>query len=135
MGIKPKLYGEGKNWRVWIHAEDHSSAVLAILENGKIGETYMIGADGEKDNKELIQTILELMGKDPADFEFVKDRPGHDLRYSIDASKIRSQLGWQPRYTDFRDGLQQTVEWYKSNEAWWKPQKEATEAKYKELGR
>jgi dTDP-glucose 4,6-dehydratase len=135
MGIKPKLYGEGKNMRDWIHAEDHSSAVLAILENGKIGQTYMIGADGEKDNKELIQTILELMGKDPNDFEFVKDRPGHDLRYSIDASKIRSQLGWQPKYTDFRDGLKQTVEWYKSNEAWWRPQKEATEAKYEELGR
>jgi dTDP-glucose 4,6-dehydratase len=135
MGIKPKLYGEGKNRRDWIHAEDHSSAVLAILEKGKIGETYMIGADGEKDNKELIQTILELMGKSPDDFEFVKDRPGHDLRYAIDATKLRQELGWQPRYTDFKDGLKQTIDWYKNNEAWWRPQKEATEAKYKELGR
>ncbi|HEX5447777.1 MAG TPA: dTDP-glucose 4,6-dehydratase [Candidatus Saccharimonadales bacterium] len=134
-GIKPKLYGEGKNRRDWIHAEDHSSAVLAILENGKLGETYMIGADGEKDNKELIQTILELMGKSPDDFEYVKDRPGHDLRYSIDASKIRNELGWQPKYTDFREGLRQTIEWYKTNESWWKPQKDETEAKYKELGR
>lgn len=135
LGIKPKLYGEGKNRRDWIHAEDHSSAVLAILEKGKPGETYMIGADGEKDNKQLIQLILELMGKDPNDFEFVNDRPGHDLRYSIDASKIRSELGWQPRYTNFRDGLAQTIDWYKSNREWWEPQKAETEARYKELGR
>lgn len=135
MGIKPKLYGEGKNVRDWIHAEDHSSAILTILEKGKIGETYMVGADGEKNNKELIQLILELMGKDPNDFEFVKDRPGHDLRYAIDASKIRSELGWQPKYVDFKAGLADTIKWYKDNEAWWKPQKEATEAKYKELGR
>jgi dTDP-glucose 4,6-dehydratase len=135
MDVKPKLYGEGKNRRDWIHAEDHSSAVLSILENGKIGETYMIGADGEKDNKQLIQTILELMGKDPNDFEFVKDRPGHDLRYAIDASKIRNELGWQPKYTDFRDGLKQTIEWYKANREWWQPQKAQTEAKYQELGR
>lgn len=134
-GIKPKLYGQGKNRRDWIHAADHSSAVLAILEKGKIGETYMIGADGERDNKQLIQTILELMGKDPNDFEFVKDRPGHDLRYSIDASKIRSELGWQPKYNDFKDGLSQTIDWYKQNETWWRPQKAETEAKYKELGR
>ncbi len=135
MGITPKLYGEGKNRRDWIHAEDHSSAVLAILEKGKIGETYMIGADGERDNKQLIQTILELMSKDPNDFEFVNDRPGHDLRYSIDATKISTELGWQPKYTDFREGLKQTIEWYKTNQDWWKPQKDETEAKYKELGR
>ncbi len=134
-GIKPKLYGEGKNRRDWIHAEDHSSAVLAILENGKLGETYMIGADGEKDNKQLIQTILELMGKDPNDFEFVKDRPGHDLRYAIDAAKLRTELGWAPKYTDFREGLKQTIQWYTDNQDWWQPQKDETEAKYKELGR
>ncbi len=134
-GIKPKLYGEGKNRRDWIHAGDHSSAVLAILEKGRIGETYMIGADGEMDNKQLIQAILELMGKSPDDFEFVKDRPGHDLRYAIDASKIRTELGWQPKYTDFREGLKQTIDWYKNNETWWRPQKAGTEAKYQELGR
>jgi len=134
-GVKPKLYGEGKNRRDWIHAEDHSSAILAILEKGKIGETYMIGADGEIDNKTLTQTILELMGKDKDDFELVPDRPGHDLRYSIDASKIKRELGWSPKYTDLREGLAQTIDWYKQNEAWWKPQKAETEAKYKELGR
>ncbi|MGH7156972.1 MAG: GDP-mannose 4,6-dehydratase, partial [Candidatus Saccharimonadales bacterium] len=134
-GVKPKLYGEGKNRRDWIHAEDHSSAVLAILEKGKLGETYMVGADGEMDNKQLIQTILELMGKDTNDFEYVNDRPGHDLRYAIDSTKIRNELGWQPKYTDFREGLKQTIEWYKANEDWWKPQKAGTEARYQELGR
>lgn len=135
MGIQPKLYGEGKNVRDWIHAEDHSSAVLAILEQGKIGETYMIGADGEKNNKEVVELILELMGKDPGGYEHVADRPGHDLRYAIDATKLRTELGWKPKYTDFRDGLAQTIDWYRNNEAWWKPGKEATEIKYKELGR
>jgi dTDP-glucose 4,6-dehydratase len=134
MGIKPKLYGEGKNIRDWIHAEDHSSAVLAILEQGKIGETYLIGSDNEKNNKELIQTILELMGKPRDDYEFVSDRPGHDLRYAIDATKLRTELGWQPRY-NFHDGLAQTIEWYKQNRDWWEAQKAETEARYKELGR
>jgi dTDP-glucose 4,6-dehydratase len=134
-GEKPKLYGTGENIRDWIHAEDHSSAVLAILEKGKIGENYMIGADGEKTNKQVLELILELMGKDPSDYDHVSDRPGHDLRYAIDASKLRSELGWQPKYTDFREGLSSAIEWYKNNEEWWKPQKEQTEAKYKELGR
>jgi dTDP-glucose 4,6-dehydratase len=133
-GRKPKLYGEGRNVRDWIHAEDHSSGILAILEKGKAGETYLIGANGEKDNKSVIQLILKLMGKSPDDFEQVKDRPGHDLRYAIDSSKIRNELGWQPKYSDFEAGLSNTIEWYKANEAWWKPQKAETEAKYKEAG-
>jgi dTDP-glucose 4,6-dehydratase len=135
LGEKPKLYGSGENIRDWIHAEDHSAAVLAILENGKIGETYMIGANGEKTNKEVLELILQLMGKNSDDYEHVNDRPGHDLRYAIDATKLRSELGWQPKYTDFTKGLTNTIEWYKQNEGWWKPQKEQTEAKYKELGR
>ncbi|MDB5161260.1 MAG: dTDP-glucose 4,6-dehydratase [Candidatus Saccharibacteria bacterium] len=134
-GIKPKLYGEGQNIRDWIHAEDHSSGVLAILEKGKIGDTYLIGANGEKTNKDVIELILELMGKPKDSYEYVNDRPGHDLRYAIDSSKLRSELGWQPRFTGFREGLAATIDWYKQNEAWWTPQKEATEAKYKELGR
>ncbi|HET9721994.1 MAG TPA: dTDP-glucose 4,6-dehydratase [Candidatus Saccharimonadales bacterium] len=134
-GERPKLYGNGENIRDWIHAEDHSSAILAILEKGKLGETYMIGANGEKTNKEVLETILELMGKNKDDYEPVPDRPGHDLRYAIDSTKIRQELGWQPKYTDFREGLRQTIDWYKANEAWWKPQKAETEAKYKELGR
>jgi len=134
-GRKPKLYGAGENVRDWIHAEDHSSGVLAILEKGKIGDTYLIGADGEKNNKEVVEMILEIMGKDAKDYEHVNDRPGHDMRYAIDASKLVNELGWKPAYTDFRSGLEATINWYKQHESWWKPQKQATEDKYKELGR
>ena len=132
---KPKLYGTGQNVRDWIHVEDHSSGVLTILEKGKSGETYLIGADGEKSNKEVVELILELMGKSKDDYESVPDRPGHDLRYAIDASKVKKELGWQPKYGDFREGLAQTIEWYKQNNSWWQPQKTEAEAKYKELGR
>ncbi len=131
---RPRLYGDGLNVRDWIHAEDHSSGVLAILERGKIGETYLIGADGEHNNLQVVQKILELMGKKPDDFEQVKDRPGHDRRYAIDASKLRQELGWKPKFTDFSEGLQQTIEWYKQHQDWWKPQKAETEAKYKKAG-
>jgi dTDP-glucose 4,6-dehydratase len=132
---KPKLYGTGENVRDWIHTEDHSSAVLTILEKGKIGETYMIGAEGEKNNKDVVELILSLMGKDTKDYDHVNDRPGHDLRYAIDASKLQSELGWSPKYTDFKAGLSDTIKWYRENETWWRPQKEATENKYQELGR
>jgi dTDP-glucose 4,6-dehydratase len=134
-GRRPKLYGKGLNVRDWIHTEDHSSGVLTVLEKGQIGETYLIGADGEKSNKEVVELILELMGQGSHDYEHVADRPGHDLRYAIDASKLRDELGWWPKYTDFRAGLQDTIEWYKQNAAWWRPQKAETEAKYKEIGR
>lgn len=129
-GRQPKLYGAGENVRDWIHTEDHSSAVLTILEKGKIGETYLIGAEGEKDNKTVIELILELMGKDPKGYEHVADRPGHDMRYAIDSTKLRNELGWTPQFTDFEAGLKDTVDWYVANEAWWKPQKAETEAKY-----
>jgi dTDP-glucose 4,6-dehydratase len=134
-GRKPKLYGSGENVRDWIHTEDHSSGVLTVLEKGKPGETYLIGADGEKNNKEVVELLLELMGKPKDDYDHVNDRPGHDLRYAIDATKLKQELGWEPKYTDFRKGLQETIDWYKANEAWWKPQKTETEAKYKEMGR
>jgi len=133
-GRKPKLYGAGENVRDWIHTEDHSSAVLAILERGQVGETYMIGADGEKNNKEVIELILRQMGKDPDEYEQVHDRPGHDMRYAIDASKLRSELGWEPVFTDFASGLNDTIAWYQENKDWWKPQKQATEEKYKKSG-
>ena len=100
-GIRPKLYGEGLNVRDWIHTEDHSSAVWTILTKGRIGETYLIGADGEKNNITVLRMILEMMGKDPDDFDHVKDRPGHDRRYAIDATKLRTELGWTPTHTDF----------------------------------
>lgn len=135
LGEKPKLYGSGENIRDWIYTEDHSSAVLAIVEKGQLGETYMIGANGEKTNKEVLELILEIMGKPSDWYDHVNDRPGHDLRYAIDATKLRDEIGWQPAYTDFKKGLSETVEWYKQNEDWWQPQKDATESKYKELGR
>ncbi len=134
-GRKPKLYGNGENVRDWIHVDDHNSGVHAILEKGKSGQTYLLGANGEKNNKEVLANILELMDK-PADWlEHVNDRPGHDLRYAIDNSKALKELGWEPKYRDFKLGLQLTIDWYKQNEWWWKPQKQATEAKYKELER
>lgn len=133
-GVRPKLYGEGRNVRDWIHADDHSSAVLTILEKGRIGETYLIGADGEKDNKTVVELILHLMGR-PADaYDHVTDRAGHDLRYAIDSTKLRDELGWLPRYADFERGLAATVDWYRDHEDWWAPAKDATEAFYAELG-
>ncbi len=134
-GIRPKLYGTGENVRDWIHVEDHNSAVWDIITKGRTGETYLIGADGEENNRSVVELILELMGQ-PADaYDLVSDRPGHDLRYAIDSAKLRTELGWQPRYTTFREGLGATVEWYVANEAWWRPQKDATEARYAQLGR
>jgi dTDP-glucose 4,6-dehydratase len=132
--IQPKLYGAGENVRDWIHVDDHNAAVWTIIDKGQAGETYLIGADGEKNNREVIQTILELMGK-PADwFEHVTDRAGHDLRYAIDASRLRNELGWAPRFTDLRAGLRQTIDWYAANRAWWEPAKGDVEARYAEVG-
>lgn len=133
-GFRPKLYGDGRNVRDWIHAEDHSSAVLAILENGRIGETYLIGADGEHDNKAVVELILRLMGRPVDAYDLVQDRAGHDLRYAIDGSKLRDELGWRPRFGDFVQGLSDTIAWYRENEAWWSPAKLATEAFYARLG-
>ena len=133
-GVKPKLYGAGQNVRDWIHVRDHNAAVWTIIEKGKIGETYLIGADGEKNNKEVVELILELMGHDPHDYEHVADRPGHDLRYAIDNTRLREELGWEPRFKDFRSGLADTIAWYRDNEAWWRPQKAAVEAKYAAQG-
>ena len=133
-GDRPKLYGEGLNVRDWIHVDDHNRAVHAILERGRSGETYLIGADGELNNREVVEMILKGLSRDPADYDRVKDRAGHDLRYAIDYTKLRDELGWRPFYTHFADGLRQTIDWYASNESWWRPQKEATEAKYRRKG-
>ena len=133
-GIRPKLYGDGKNVRDWIHTNDHSSAVWAILTKGRIGETYLIGADGEKNNKEVIELILELMGQDPKAYDHVNDRPGHDLRYAIDSTKLREELGWQPQFTNFKDGLADTINWYRENRGWWEAEKQAVEANYAKNG-
>ncbi|HUS23098.1 MAG TPA: dTDP-glucose 4,6-dehydratase [Aeromicrobium sp.] len=129
-GVRPKLYGAGLNVRDWIHVDDHNAAVLLILEKGVSGETYLIGADGEKNNKEVVELILELMGETEGGYEHVNDRAGHDMRYAIDATKLREDLGWTPRYSDFASGLAATIDWYRANEAWWRADKAAVEAAY-----
>lgn len=133
-GVRPRLYGAGQNVRDWIHVTDHNHAVLRIIEDGQIGQTYLIGADGEHDNKRVIELILTLMGKSSDDYDHVTDRAGHDLRYAIDSTRLRTELGWQPRYPDFESGLAATIEWYQANQAWWRPMKQATEAKYAKAG-
>jgi dTDP-glucose 4,6-dehydratase len=133
-GIRPKLYGAGENVRDWIHVDDHNTAVWAVIERGRIGETYLIGADGERNNRDVLRTVLELMGK-PADwYDQVTDRAGHDLRYAIDASLLRSELGWEPSYTDLRAGLTQTIAWYEQHRQWWQAAKDGVEARYAEAG-
>lgn len=129
-GIRPKVYGDGANVRDWIHVDDHNDAVWTIIDRGIPGETYLIGADGEVDNRTVVESILELMGR-PADaFDFVTDRPGHDRRYAIDATRLRTELGWSPRYTDFRSGLAATIDWYRTHRDWWEPVKAGVEASY-----
>ena len=134
-GGQPKLYGAGLNVRDWIHVDDHSAAVLLITAEGKIGETYLVGADGERSNKQVVETILELMGRSRTDYDHVTDRAGHDLRYAIDSSKLRMELGWQPIFSDFEAGLAATIAWYQANEAWWRPQKAEIENKYARQGK
>jgi dTDP-glucose 4,6-dehydratase len=133
-GIRPKLYGTGENVRDWIHADDHSSAVLTILEKGRIGETYLIGADGEKDNKTVVELILRQFGQQSDAYDLVTDRAGHDLRYAIDSTKLRTELAWRPRFRDFESGLADTIRWYRDNEAWWAPAKDGVEAFYASKG-
>lgn len=133
-GIRPKLYGAGENVRDWIHVDDHNAAVWTIIDSGRSGETYLIGADGERNNKDVLELLLELMGKPVDWYDRVTDRAGHDLRYAIDAGKLREELGWTPKYTDLRAGLAQTVQWYTDHQGWWQPLKQAVEARYAEVG-
>ena len=136
--IKPKLYGEGKNVRDWIHVDDHNNAVHLIVEKGKIGETYIIGADNDHtNNKMVIEMILELMGKPKDWYDHVNDRPGHDMRYAMDSTKLRTELGWLPQYTDnngMREGLKQTIAWYTEHRDWWETLKKQVEAEYAKQG-
>ncbi|MDF8264455.1 dTDP-glucose 4,6-dehydratase [Luteipulveratus flavus] len=134
-GVRPKLYGSGANVRDWIHVDDHNDAVIAVIERGRLGGTYLIGADGETSNRDVIAILLELTGK-PADwYDHVDDRPGHDLRYAIDSSKLRAETGWEPRYRDLRAGLADTIDWYRANESWWRAAKLDAERTYARLGR
>jgi dTDP-glucose 4,6-dehydratase len=116
---KVPLYGDGKQIRDWLYVEDHCEAIDLIIHQGKIGETYCVGGNCEKTNLEITQKILELLGKGEEMIEYVSDRPGHDRRYAIDFSKIKVELGWEPR-TSFKEGMKKTVEWYKANEDWWR---------------
>jgi dTDP-glucose 4,6-dehydratase len=131
-GRRPKLYGLGANVRDWIHVTDHNRAVWRILSDGQLGRTYLIGADGERDNLTVMRTLLRLMDRDPDDFDHVTDRAGHDLRYAIDPSALRDELGWTPQHDDFESGLAATIAWYRDNESWWRPLKDASEAMYEE---
>ena len=133
-GVRPRLYGDGRNVRDWIHTEDHSSAVWTILTRGRVGETYLIGADGERSNIDVLRAILRAMGKPEDDFDWVRDRPGHDRRYAIDPTKLRRELGWEPAHTDFAAGLEQTIAWYRDHESWWRAAKDAAEARYAAQG-
>ncbi|MGU3293081.1 dTDP-glucose 4,6-dehydratase [Williamsia sp. M5A3_1d] len=129
-GLRPKLYGAGTNVRDWIHVDDHNDAVWTIVERGTVGETYLIGADGETDNKTVVESILAILGE-PADaYDHVTDRPGHDMRYAIDSTRLRTELGWTPRYVDFTAGLTATIEWYRDNADWWRPYKDGVESGY-----
>jgi dTDP-glucose 4,6-dehydratase len=133
-GRRPRVYGDGRQVRDWIHADDHSAALLAILERGRIGETYLVGADGERTNSDVVRLLLRLMGRPEDDFELVADRAGHDVRYAIESGKLRLELGWRPRFADFEAGLSDTIDWYHSHRQWWAPHKRATEAAYAAKG-
>ena len=121
-GKKVPLYGTGANVRDWLHVDDHCRGIHAVLMKGNPGEIYNIGGGRELSNRELTSIILEKMGKDESNIEYVKDRLGHDLRYSVDHGKISRELGFQPQ-VNFEDGIVSTIEWYKSHESWWRPLK------------
>ena len=115
---KLPVYGEGLNVRDWLYVDDHCKAIDMILENGRIGEVYNIGGHNEKANIDVVKTIIKAVGKDESLITYVKDRPGHDMRYAIDPAKIHSELGWTPE-TLFNDGIQKTIDWYLNNREWW----------------
>jgi len=119
LGLKIPIYGTGKNIRDWIHVEDHCRAVESVMKSGKPGEIYNVSSGAEKNNLEIVRTILKSLGKDDSSLEFVEDRPGHDLRYSLDSSSLRRELGWKPLHS-FEQGIEDTVQWYAKNEGWWK---------------
>ena len=117
-GKELPVYGEGKNVRDWLYVKDHCKAIDLILENGRLGEVYNIGGHNERTNLEVVKTILKILGKSESLIKFVKDRPGHDMRYAIDPTKIKNELGWYPE-TTFEDGIGKTVKWYLENRQWW----------------
>ncbi|WP_251551930.1 dTDP-glucose 4,6-dehydratase [Neobacillus muris] len=112
------VYGDGLNIRDWLHVEDHCQAIDLVLHNGRVGEVYNVGGNNERTNIDIVKTILKQLGKPESLIKFVKDRPGHDRRYAIDATKLRNELGWSPKY-NFETGIKQTIEWYLNNREWW----------------
>ncbi len=121
-GKKVPVYGTGENVRDWLHVDDHCRGIYSVLMNGRSGEVYNIGGGHELTNSEITSLILDAMGADENAIEYVEDRKGHDLRYSVDWSKINRELGYEPQ-VKFEDGLRETIQWYRDNEAWWKPLK------------
>jgi dTDP-glucose 4,6-dehydratase len=111
-GAKPELYGNGANVRDWIHVDDHNDGVWAVIEKGVIGQTYLLGADNQRSNLQVVQALLDVMGKPKDWIEFICDRPGHDLRYAIDASATEAELGWKPKHGNFEEKLAETVGFY-----------------------
>ena len=114
------VYGDGRNVRDWIYVEDHCAAIDLVAHRGRTGATYLVSAQAERSNNEVVKQLLKILEKDASLMVYVKDRPGHDRRYSLDSSVLRTELGWRPR-VGFEEGLQRTVEWYRSNESWWLP--------------
>jgi len=123
------VYGDGRNVRDWLYVEDHCDALLRVLEAGKPGEVYNVGGDNEQENLSLVREVLRQLGKPESLIQFVKDRPGHDRRYAIDASKIRRELGWKPAHR-FADALAKTIDWYRRNEPWWRSVKTGAYREY-----
>jgi dTDP-glucose 4,6-dehydratase len=121
-GKKIPVYGNGKNIRDWLHVDDHCRGIYQVLQNGTPGEVYNIGGGLELTNNEITSLILEAMGADESSIEYVEDRKGHDLRYSVDWAKINREMGYEPQ-VKFEDGLRTTIQWYRDNESWWKPLK------------
>ena len=121
-GKKVPVYGTGENVRDWLHVDDHCRGIYSVLMNGGSGEVYNIGGGRELTNNEITSLILDAMGADEASIEYVEDRKGHDLRYSVDWTKINRELGYEPQ-VKFEDGLRETIQWYRDNKAWWKPLK------------
>ena len=120
LNLKIPVYGSGRNVRDWIYVIDHCEALEKVLFNGRPGEMYNISTGNEYQNIDIVKKILQIMGKPEDLIEFVEDRPGHDIRYSLDSSKIRSELGWRPKHT-FDEALEETINWYLNNKEWWKP--------------
>lgn len=133
VGNKVKIYGDGKYVRDWLFVEDHARAIDKVIKSGKVGETYLVGGmTKDVNNLDIARKLIKHFGRDEGEIEFIKDRPGHDRRYAVDWSKIKKDLGWEPKY-DFDTYLAKTIDWYTENEKWWKSLKLEAEKLYKNL--